>query len=460
MHLPRIMIAGTKSGVGKTTISLSIMAGLTMKGYQVQSFKVGPDYIDPSHHTAVTGSPSINLDTFLTSQEAVVAAYSKYSSGKDIAVIEGVMGLFDGWESRSNQGSSAEVAAILGCPVILVIDVRGMARSAVAMAKGYVDFCEKTDVAGLILNNIGSQRHQQILQDAFADFPVPVIGYISRNSEIQLKERHLGLIPSAEENQDDQRARQQIYQQVIAQLDMEGLLSIAKKGESHHASPKQYPASSKTIKLAIARDKAFNFYYHDGLALLEEKGAELLEFSPIADQALPKGISGIIIGGGFPELYLEELSANKSIQHELRTAHARGMPIYAECGGYMYLCRGIFSFSGAYYPMVNLIPADAKMEKKLVGLGYRAGHIQGSSVLGDAGSPIKGHEFHYSDLVNLADDYPWAFKLFNSRKNQWVEEGFNQANLVASYLHLHWRGNEKLAESFLYNCSLYKEKEG
>jgi cobyrinic acid a,c-diamide synthase len=456
------MIAGTNSGAGKTTITLGIMAGLTRLGYSVQPFKVGPDYIDPSYHTKVTGNPCINLDTSLTSPSIVQESFIRYGTGKAIAIIEGVMGLFDGPEGSSNLGSSAEIALLLDCPIILVIDAKSMARSAAAIALGFLNFDSGINIAGLVINNVGSDRHKKLLKDAFQDFPIPVIGYLMRDNRLKLSERHLGLIPVDE---DEGIVNDEIFaKEIMNQLDYHQLVELAEK-----ATAEKIRLATKTekivlpelkVKIAVARDMAFNFYYWDGLAFLEEIGAEFSWFSPVKDSKLPEDIDGIIIGGGFPELFLNMLGENHSLHQDIRRVYEHGMPIYAECGGYMYLCQGIYSFTGDYFPMANIIPCQAVMGKKLAGMGYRQGTLASDSVLGNQGIEVKGHEFHYSSLIGVPEIFPWAFHLYNTRQEKWVNEGFAKNNLLASYLHIHWRGLPKLGKAFMSNCKKYQEKRG
>ncbi|MDW7675855.1 MAG: cobyrinate a,c-diamide synthase [Bacillota bacterium] len=459
MDTPRILIAGTSSGTGKTTICLGIMAALTKLGKNVQPFKVGPDYIDPSYHTKATNNNSINLDTTLTSSEIVNESFKRYATADKIAIIEGVMGLFDGSEGKTDKNSTAEVAKLLDCPVVLVIDAKSMARSALAIALGFINFDPKVNVVGIIVNNVGSERHKSLLKEAFSQLAIPVLGYIMRNKELKLTERHLGLIPVLES---DNEVKEELRGNFISsQVDLDLLLNLANGAPPIKSHPyENIKNNSKAIKIAVARDNAFNFYYWDGLKYLEELGAEITYFSPLQDNCLPTDISGVIIGGGFPELFLEQLSNNKSMLNELHRVYREGMPIYAECGGYMYLCRGIYSFDNDYFPMVNIVPCDATMEKSLAGMGYRTGEIQLESVLGDKGRSIKGHEFHYSKIINIAADFPWALKLFNTRVNKWVEEGFADKNLLASYLHIHWRGLPELAQGFINKCQGYQLRKG
>jgi cobyrinic acid a,c-diamide synthase len=458
--IARIMIAGTNSGVGKTTITLGVMAGLTRLGYAVQPYKVGPDYIDPSYHAKATGNPGINLDTTLTSPAIIKESFVRYGTGKSIAIIEGVMGLFDGPEGGSDIGSSAEIARLLDCPVVLVIDAKAMARSAAAVALGFLNFAADINIVGLVINNVGSERHKRLLQDAFENFPIPVLGYLMRDSKLTLAERHLGLIPVEE---DEDIVKTEIFaQEIMAQLDFHKLMELAEKAKENKITlPVNFPrvtSLDSKVKIALARDRAFNFYYWDGLSFLEELGAEFLPFSPLNDAKLPEDIDGIIIGGGFPELFLDILGKNHSLHQDIRQAHEQGMPIYAECGGYMYLCQGIYSFSGDYYPMTNIIPCQAVMGKKLAGMGYRQGTLAIDTVLGKEGAKVKGHEFHYSSLTGVPEIFSWALKLYNTRQEKWVDEGFAENNLLASYLHIQWRGLPELAQAFISKCKKYREK--
>ncbi|MFQ5957265.1 MAG: cobyrinate a,c-diamide synthase, partial [Candidatus Brocadiales bacterium] len=338
-RLPRILIAGTHSGVGKTTLTLALMAGLRKRGLDVQGFKVGPDYIDPSHHTAVTGRPARNLDTWMMGSDACLETFQRAASGADISVIEGVMGLYDGHRDGTGAGSTADLAKLLCSPVILLVDAKGLARSAAALVMGYKGFDKEVPLAGVILNNVSSEKHLQFLKVPIEKHcNLPVLGYLSRNSQLTLPERHLGLIPYGEG-----KVSADFYTSLVKQLehvDIERIQEIADSSVNMPTHPETifcHPGDQVAARIALARDEAFSFYYEDNLDLLRSYGAELIPFSPLRDSTLPSDIDAVYIGGGFPELYARELELNNAMRAEIKMAADTGVVIYGECGGMMYL---------------------------------------------------------------------------------------------------------------------------
>lgn len=464
MGMPRIVIAGAQSGVGKTTIATGLMAALTKKGYRVQGFKVGPDFIDPSYHTAATGNISRNLDGWMFPAGTIRELFVRAAGAADIAVIEGVMGLYDGCDGTREVGSTAQVAKILGAPVILVIDARGMSRSAAAMALGYVNFDPRVKIGGFIFNNVGSEGHYRLLKEAVeGKIGLPALGYLTKNRDLKMPERHLGLVPTAERGS-LRSYLESLADLVTAGLDLERILEISRSASNMQAvSPKIFPVKprEKTVRIAVARDRAFNFYYQDSLELLEARGAELVYFSPVADRRLPEAIHGLYIGGGFPEMFLEELAGNEAMKESLKRAARAGMPLYAECGGLMYLTEAIVDFEGKAYPMVGFIPGKARMQKKLEALGYRTGEVQVDNILAKKGDKVRGHEFHWSRLTGLPEDLPAAYKLSGGKGRDGRPEGFViQGNMLASYLHLHFAAHPRLARSFVASCRRFKKAGG
>lgn len=452
----RLVIAGTNSGVGKSIISTGIMQVLTKLSYSVQGFKVGPDYIDPSYHTYATGRPSRNLDTYLLGKLGIKEIYLRHGEISDISVIEGVMGLFDGKDGKGEMGSTAEVAKILKAPVILVVDCRSMARSAAAVVKGFAQFDPQLDLKGVILNQIGSDNHEYLLREAIADLGIPVVGAIRRGSLPKLTSRHLGLVPAMEKGV-DQEAFGLLNETLKESIDFEILLKIASEAEDLDLtdfSAEIFISETKNsflgIKVGYARDEAFSFYYQDALEYLEHLGAALIPFSPIHDKKLPEGLDGIIIGGGFPEVYAQSLRDNKSLIEDINYFGKQGKPIYAECGGLMYLTEEIKDFEGNVFPQVGLIPARSIMHNKLQALGYYHGQILGHSILGPQGTNVKGHEFHYS-FLEATEDFSPAVKLTKGRGKDKLE-GYLGDNIYASYLHQHWAGEKHLAQGFLQSC--------
>lgn len=478
---PRLMIAAVRSGSGKTSIATGLMGTLVRRGYRVQGFKVGPDFIDPSYHTAVTGRWSRNLDTWLLSHSQVREFFWKAVQDADLAVIEGVMGVFDGLRrvpgsaGAGERASSAEIAKLLGCPVVLVLDVHAQARSAVVEYLGCRALDRDLPLAGVILNRVQGPRHLEILQDAFRAIDVPVLGAIQADSLPRLTERHLGLVPVPEQQRPDD-VLAGLSEAVGRQVDLGAVLRVAESAPPRFRSVlnerfesgrirfrlsngfKEKPAgehASGRVRVAYAWDEAFNFYYRDGLALLEEMGLELVPFSPLRDRSLPPGTRGVMIGGGFPELFAERLSTNDGMKESLRSAHARGMPIYAECGGFMYLCEFLRDLEGRDHPMVGLVPGSCRMERRLVGMGYVTATALSDNILCRAGQSLRGHEFHYSTFEPRGEDFGWAFS-FKKGEREAGLNGYASGNLLASYLHYHFASSPRAAARFAAACRTYE----
>lgn len=450
-----IVIAGTNSGVGKTTVSIGIMGALAKRGLKVQPFKCGPDYIDPSYHTLVTGEYSRNLDTWMLGKESVLELYRRAVDGKDIAVIEGVMGLYDGRYATADDGSTAELAKITGAPVILMIDSRKGARSVAAMAAGYKDFDPELNMAGVILNGIGSDYHLKLCKEAIEYYVgIPVAGYLPRRDDLVLPERHLGLIPAAEDP-----VQQEFFDRLISQIeetiDISRLIELADKAKTPQFKQRLFPAKKivSEVRIGVARDKAFSFYYKDNLDLLEAWGAETVEFSPTEDTSLPENISGLYFGGGFPELYAEQLAANAGLHAEIKEAYEAGMPILAECGGYLYLGEKLSNFENEEFGMVGIIPVTAQIKSPRLNLGYRTVTALADNPLLKKGDTVRGHEFHWSTLTG-ADilSSAWSIKEKNGLK-----EGFINKNLLAAYIHIHFGSDPKLAPNFIESCRKFKK---
>ncbi|MDA8234799.1 MAG: cobyrinate a,c-diamide synthase [Clostridia bacterium] len=456
MSMPRIMLAGTHSGVGKTTLTTALLAALTRKGYRVQPFKVGPDYIDPGYHKLATGRFSRNLDSWMLGEDGVRELFARSAVTGDFSVIEGVMGLYDGASSTNDFGSSAHVAKILKTPVILVLDVKSMARSAAAVVLGYLKLDPEVPVAGIILNKVGGYSHYQIVKEAIeSQCDVPIVGYLLKNKVVEMPERHLGLVPTGE-NGTLGAALEALVEEISKTIDLNMIIEIARSAKPLEVSfsgvvfPEKKAAAK--VKIAYALDEAFNFYYRDGLELLEAFGARLVPFSPLKDKSLPPDIGGVYIGGGFPEMFLEGLAANTAMMDSLREAHQQGMPIYAECGGLMYLTRAIIDFQGNKYPMVGLVPGVCRMQQRLAAMGYVTACSNGNNVLAGQGEQYRGHEFHYSTLEVEDSQFPWALELTKNRGGSVKEEGYAAGNLLASYVHVHFGSNPRLARNFVDKC--------
>jgi cobyrinic acid a,c-diamide synthase len=470
LPIPRILIAGDRSSAGKTTISIGIMSVLRDMKYRVQPFKVGLDFIDPSYHTEVTGRFSRNLDGYLMSEDAVKEVYSHAVQDADIAIIEGVRGLYEGLEATSDIGSTAQIAKILECPVILTINARSITRSTAALVSGYKSFDPEVNIVGVILNNIGSQRHAEKAKTAIETYTgIPVIGVIPRNDSMRISMRHLGLIPAIEGRRkvadfDENLGRIKVI--IREGIDIEKLISFACSSQPLDKPEdnifKAQPQENK-IKIGVALDEAFNFYYRDNLDLLELSGAELVYFSPVNDRSLPD-VDGLYIGGGYPELFAKELEENSSMREDIKKSSSEGFPIYAECGGLMYLTNKIttnVSGSGNYnmadmeggtFSMVGAIPGNTLMGHKRV-VSYNVGSFTKDNVIGKAGDSFIGHEFHHSEIIDLPDDTKFAIRLERGLGIKGELDGIVVKNTLAAYAHLHAASYTTFAKTFVDSCS-------
>lgn len=448
MNLPRLVIAGTSSGVGKTTLATAVMAALTRRGYRVQGFKAGPDYIDPGYHRLATGRFSRNLDSWMLGTEKVVQSFCRAGSRADLSIVEGVMGLFDGAQ-EDGTGSTAEVALTLKAPVILVVDVRSMAQSAAAVISGYQKFQPQLNLAGVILNRVGSEKHRRVVAGAVENYcRLPVIGAVFRDARLSTPERHLGLLPVPENNAAGDKV-ETLGKYAEKCLDLDLLVQIAGSAPPLRTNIAAVETAPKII-IAVAWDEAFNFYYQDGLDTLTALGAKLVFFSPLHDHKLPAGARGLIIGGGFPEMYLRELAANREMLAAIDGAYRRGMPIYAECGGFMYLARGVTDLRNHTFSLAGIVPGYCVMRDKLAGMGYVTARAQADNILCDRGCELKGHEFHYSDYYPVK--HLNAFKFYGGRGRDGRPDGYARENLLATYLHLNFFGDRSPAVRFIDRC--------
>ncbi|MDQ0228988.1 cobyrinate a,c-diamide synthase [Metabacillus malikii] len=450
----RIVIAGTGSGVGKTTVTLGLMAALIKKGLIVQGFKCGPDYIDPSYHTAVTKRVSRNLDSWMLSDERVLDILSHGQKGADISIIEGVMGFFDGKQPLSNEGSTAEISMLTKSPVLLVVNCESMARSAAAIVKGFQLFAEDVNLVAVIANKVGSEGHYQLVKAAIEqECNIPVIGYLKRELDIEIPERHLGLIPSIERGELDSFFTN-LGENVLETIDVERLLDLAETEEILLPSTSLFGTQTdRKVKIAVAKDAAFNFYYPENLELLEHFGAELYYFSPLANEELPNDVDGLYLGGGFPEEFARILEKNSGVRLSIKRAIQSGLPTIAECGGFMYLTNSIKTSNSETYQMVGVIPGDVHMQTRLAALGYR--EVKGNHehfLL--KGQVARGHEFHYSTFHTIEKEIPYAFETTGMRGTQL--EGYATENLIAGYTHLHFGSCPKIAENWVKRCLEYK----
>ncbi len=449
---PAVVIAGVRSGVGKTTIATGIMGALTRRGLRVQPFKAGPDYIDPSYHQLACGVPSRNLDTWLLPHPTVSELFHRANAQGDISIIEGVMGVFDGHSSLSEEGSTAQLAKLLDTPVILVADAAKVARSVAAEVLGYQQFDPDLRIAGVILNGVGGPRHLEFCQPQIeASTGLPVLGYLPRREELVQPERHLGLIPTVEGTVVEEWY-DALIQQVEDTIDLDRVVQLAATANPTKPQPQVFPHSKQpqTARIAIARDKAFSFYYQDSLELLEAWGAELVPFSPLDDSCLPAGVGGIYIGGGFPEMFAQELSANTPMRASVLAAINNQLPVYAECGGLMYLGQTLSDLEGKQFPMVGAIPVVSSMNERHLHLGYREVEARSGGPLLDKGERVRGHEFHWSVLEQSPDPEHSAYNVIDQEGRP---EGFHMGSVWASYIHIHLGSKPSLAKRFVQVCS-------
>lgn len=459
-NVPRIMIAGTGSGCGKTTVTCGILSALAQRGLNVTSFKCGPDYIDPMFHREVLGTPSYNLDVFLCGENTV--RYLLAEDSKDsTAVIEGVMGIYDGTGFDTEYGSANHIAMLTGTPQILVVNVRGKSLSLCAEVKGYLEI-KKNNIKGLILNNC-SERMYTLYKDMLSrQLGVQCLGYMPQDKRFKIGSRHLGLITAAEID-DIKDKTEEMGRRAAVCIDIDGILELAAgAGEVEYEIPevmKTRPLQQsnrernddRRIRIGIARDKAFCFYYEDNLRLLEHFGADLISFSPLADKTLPDGLCGLILGGGYPEEHIAELSANEGMMHDIREAVRGGMPVYAECGGFMYLGESVTN--EMRHETVGAIPGNSRMTGKLVRFGYKTLTARRDNVMCRKGEEINCHEFHYSDSDKPGD----AFTATGSR-GQNYEAVYGTDTVFAGYPHLHLWGNPSFAENFVRACCRYEHR--
>ena len=447
-----VVIAGVRSGVGKTTIATGIMGALTRRGHRVQPFKAGPDYIDPSYHKLACGVPSRNLDTWLCDHPTVLELFQRASSGSDVSVVEGVMGVFDGRSSLTEEGSSAQLAKLLGAPVILIADAAKVARSVAAEVLGFQTFDPDLNIAGVILNGVASERHLEFCKPQIeATTGIPVLGYLPRKEEFIQPERHLGLIPTVEGTVANDWY-DNVINQVEATMDVPTILKLANTAKTPPSSPNVYPETPIPARatIAVAQDEAFNFYYQDSLDLLAAWGAELAPFSPLQDETLPSGANGIYLGGGFPELFADQLAGNKPMHDAIRQAVVKGVPVYAECGGLMYLGKSLSDLEGVTHPMLGIIPAESAMSQSRLTLGYREVESCSDSPVLPKGERVKGHEFHWSTLAREPDNQESVYKIVDQDNRL---DGFRTGSVWASYVHIHLGSRMGLASRFVETCS-------
>ncbi|MGW6980565.1 cobyrinate a,c-diamide synthase [Streptomyces sp. NPDC054932] len=453
-NVPRLVIAAPSSGSGKTTVATGLMAAFSERGLAVSPHKAGPDYIDPGYHALATGRPGRNLDAFMCGPDLVAPLFAHGAAGCDLAVVEGVMGLYDGAAGRGELASTAQVAKLLRAPVVLVVDASSQSRSVAALVHGFASFDPQVRLGGVILNKVGSDRHEVMLREALEEAGMPVLGVLRRAPQVATPSRHLGLVPVAERHTDALASVSALAAQVRAGCDLDALMALARTappldceawspGSAAPASGARESAgcgsgSGAAPVIAVAGGAAFTFSYAEHTELLTAAGAEVVTFDPLRDEALPDGTSGLVIGGGFPEMYAPELSANEPLRAAVAAFAASGGPVAAECAGLLYLGR---SLDGK--PMCGVLDADARMSERLT-LGYREAVAVSDSALAPAGTRLRGHEFHRTVIEPGAGADPaWGFTHPERRV-----EGFVQQGVHASYLHTHWAAEPSVARRF------------
>ncbi|MBG1269684.1 cobyrinate a,c-diamide synthase [Nostoc sp. WHI] len=483
-----LIIAGERSGVGKTTVTLTLLASLRRRDRLVQSFKVGPDYIDPMFHQHVTGRACRNLDPVLTSEAYVQQCFARHSQLSEYALVEGVMGLFDGighraWgmghgqekQKSTDFASTAHIARLLDLPVVLVIDCSRLSGSVAAIAHGYQSFDHRIKIAGVVLNRVGSDRHLSLLKDSLEPLQLPILGVLRRQDNITIPDRHLGLVPTAElpelnaliDRLADLGDTCFDWEHLLPLLKSPPLSSFLTKSSDATptltqnlitnyvsvavASPRASLRITNYLRIAIARDRAFNFYYQDNLDLLQQLGAELVFWSPLEDAGLPQNIQGMYFGGGFPEVFAQQLAENTSARDAVKTAIVTGMPAIAECGGLMYLCEQIIDFEGKSWSMAGVLPTSAVMGGRLI-LGYRRAVALQDNLLVKAGTTVYGHEFHRSSLTSTPTQPLFETSRYDCEENMGCEGWGLPVNIHASYVHLHWGESVEIPQQFLEYC--------
>ena len=450
MKAPRVLIAGERSGIGKSTVTVGILLALKEMGLDPQPYKSGPDFLDPMHHDMMLDRKCRNLDTWMF-PEAVMGLFQKSCVGSGVSVIEGVMGMYDGVDGRSEEGSSAHLSKVLDAPVILVTDASGSARSVGAVVEGFKRYDPDVNIGGVIANKVGSKNHESMVKDSIRD--VPFIGGLPRSEAIGLKSRHLGLVPAKE--QFSEGRYDAIRNLIEDNLDMDLLVEIARSAPDLEAIGDNgiFGDRAATVRLGVARDDAFNFYYQDNLDILISRGAEIVEFSPLKDP-LPD-VDGLYFGGGFPELFAQDLADNDGLMNEIRECSSAGMPIYAECGGMMYLTKGMSDLEGRKHTMCGIFDAEVSMTTKLQALSYVQVDVQKKGPMASVGDSFRGHEFHYSH-VNRVGDVSFSYHMARGRGIKDGMDGMIENNTLASYTHLHLGNRPSMASNLVDGMEIFK----
>ncbi|MGD0442308.1 MAG: cobyrinate a,c-diamide synthase [Edaphobacter sp.] len=446
-----MLISGTASGVGKTTVSLAIMAALRRCGLTVQPLKCGPDFLDTGHHTRICGRTARNLDTWMLSVEANRSVLRNAARGADVVVAEGMMGLFDGKSGSTETGSSAEVAKLLQLPVVLVVDASKSARSVAAVVLGFEKFDADLQLAGVILNRVAGERHFEMLRDAIeSSCTTKILGWLPTEPAIAIPERHLGLHGAEMAADDNGAAVDSLTALAEKHLDLNGLLDLEcglNMAESAPVPSVRSKSKDETVRIGMPSDPAFSFYYEDNLDMLREQGAEIVRFSPMNDATLPVGLDALYLGGGYPELYAKELSSNREMLEQVRVFAASGRPVYAECGGMLYLGTSL-CVDGENYSMASVLPLAMQMTERLVQFGYTTVEFTEDCLLGRKGTVVRGHSFHYSRIASQGE-IGTSYHVRYSLSGKEDLEGFRRGNVLASYIHLHFGANPAVAENFV-----------
>lgn len=453
----RIMFAGTSSDVGKTTTVLGVMRALKLRGLRVQGYKAGPDYIDTAFHTFATGIASRNLDPWMMPAPALLHLMASHESSSDISIMEGVMGMYDGLGVDSIEGSSAHLAKITQTPVVLIINGKGVALSAAAMVLGFKNFDPDLNIAGVIVNRVSGPYHYNLIKAGIEKHVgLPCIGYLKQSDNIALSSRHLGLIPSVEVQALDEKINE-VACMAEETLDLDRLMVLAKGAKTFEVGPLE--KAEVKVKLAVAYDDCFNFYYQDNLDLLASLGCEIVKFSPLKDKCLPEGIHGLYMGGGFPEVFAEDLSLNTSMLTSIKASIEDGLPTYAECGGYMYLSQGISNLEGETYKMVGIYDHYAEMTKRLQRFGYVAPVINQETPIGGPGTVFKGHEFHRSKMTSSQGcNYAYDIKKIKQNEEKTWQCGEMKYTCLGGYAHIHFYSNIDIAKNLVKTCETYKRE--
>ena len=452
---PAIVVAGTGSGVGKTSITLGLTAALTRRGMRVQTFKAGPDFLDPTYLAIASGRKSYNLDTWMCGADYVRNLFAEKTHDADIALVEGAMGMYDGASPANSAGSSAEIAELLGAPVLLAVNAKGAGRSIAAVVKGFVEFEHGARIAGVAANFLGSENHAKILREALesAGLP-PLMAGLTKGAFPELASRHLGLV-SADARTLTSAIIAQLGSAIEAHCDVDAILSAASSAVPRTA-PRLPENSGGQARIGVAKDNAFHFYYNDSLEALERSGATLINFSPMRDEALPDGLGGLYIGGGYPEVFAEELSRNAGMIRSVVEFAESGKPVYAECGGLIYLSSGVETTDGARHPLTGVIPVWTRMRRSFKTLGYATATLRRDALLGGQGETVRGHMFHYSELVEDplgCDGWSAAYTVRRNRGGE-MAEGYSRANILATYLHASLGSHPRAVENFVERCRI------